>query len=325
MGIEHQVRQALTDLASDTPSTDRLATTALRRARRRRYAARTAVVGSAAAVVALPASVLAIADLDLRSDPASVGPAASGPQDETAPAPADQADQADQTDIEAAPTADELGGDELQAAFDTCRESAEGGYAGWEPAFGITVEADAEGGVPTTWIAARRGDHVRADCVLDSAGQLVMVGGTYGAKSTPALLYAPVDGQEGAGVGRYVDPVAQVTVQYEGEAERAAVLHNGFWFTPMDPNRLTRSQLEDAPDREAAVPGIGDHDLIGVPPGYTFRGYDASGELVYDSSADGPSVEDCYADPAGEEFVGNWAGHDDPAECVPTHRWVPTP
>lgn len=70
---------------------------------------------------------------------------------------------------------------------------------------------------------------------------------------------------------------------------------------------------------------VSDTGVIGVPPGYTYRGYDADGRLVYDSTTDGPSDEDCYSDPTGTEIVGNRAGHSDPSECVTTHRWQPLP
>lgn len=147
----------------------------------------------------------------------------------------------------------------------------------------------------------------------------------------------PTDGQEGRGVGRYVDPVARVTVQYKDEPEQEAVLRNGFWFLSYDDNRFEppaeafegdRSSPEGVerpawPNREWLIEHGYQPDLIGVPLGFTFRGYDADGELVYDSSTDGPSVADCYADPTGTEFVGSWAGFDDPSECVRTHRWEP--
>ena len=67
----------------------------------------------------------------------------------------------------------------------------------------------------------------------------------------------------------------------------------------------------------------GDTDAIGVPPGFVYRGYSADGELLYDSTTDGPSINDCYADPTGTEFVGNYADRTDPSECVRTHRWEP--
>lgn len=328
------LRDALRDLADDAPSGDGLAETALRQARRRRaraWAATTAgVVGVAAAAVPVSASVFS--ELG-GSDAASLGanvssePANTDAADE--PSPIVQDPEQQDPDIVPAPDARLLADDELTEAFASCQVDHLGDrhpeYDGWEPVFGVTLDDDLPAAAPTTWVAARRGDDYRADCVLGKSGEMIAGGGEYGAKSTPALLYAIVDGQEGLGSGRFIEPVARVTVQYEEGPEQEAVLHKGFWFYPeVDPVSAAFSELDDQEMRELED-ALADWDLIGVPFGYTFRGYDDAGQLVYDSSVDGPSVADCYADPTGTEFVGSSAGHTDPAECVRTHEWEPTP
>lgn len=314
MKIDNTVRDALRDLADEAPPGDGLATTALRGARRHRVRVRAAVTAGvavvAAAAVPVGASVLSEPG---NSDAADVlSPAGVPAQQGSEVEPAQEGPE-----VLPAPDSRLLADDELAEAFATCRADVDGeqlpGYEGWEPVFGITLDVDAPPFTPTTWIASSRGDDYRADCVLDASGAFVAGGGEYGGKSTPTLLYAVVDGQETRGAGRYVEPVATVTVQYEDGAEQEAVLQGGFWFHVPEP------EFDDFDDPER----MPDTDLIGVQPGYTYRGYDAAGELVYDSSVDGPSVEDCYADPSGTEFVGNHAGRTDPAECVVTHEWAP--
>lgn len=326
MDIEDALRAALSELADDTVPGSGLAAIAIRRARRRQYAARTAVASTAAAVT-IPVSIAALDDFGPGS---SVSPGMSGPAAQ--PSVTENGTEPAQTSIVAAPPARELDEDELAEAFETCAGGVDGdgeaAESGWQPAFGITIEAEAEPGVPTTWVAARRGEDYRADCALDASGALVNGGFDtgYGVKSTPALLYALVDGQQSSSGGRYVAPVATVTVQYDDGPEQAAVMHGGFWFFPMDDNRYFWENFDDGatPEEiEQRDPAVGGLDLIGVPVGYVFRGYDSTGTLLYDSSTDGPSVEDCYADPSGTEFVGSFAGHSDPSECVLTHQWEP--
>ncbi len=348
--IEDLLRNRFETLTLDEPplpsSTNEIVALGRRQLRRRQVATGlTSAVGLSAVAIAA-AAVVAPGGTPDRTEVAAggdqadrAGEAADTDTDTTdAEADAEAANTgAGTADIVPAPPARDLTPEELETAFDTCRaEPLMGsGYDGWEPVAGVRIETDVAAGLPATWVIARRGDDYRADCSLTSDGEWFGGGGEYGVKSTPNLLYALVDGQEGRGVGRYADPVATVTVQYEDEPERKAVLRNGFWFLPYDANRFEppaeayegdRSTPEGAeravwPDRDWLVEHGYHPDLIAVPLGYTFRGYDADGEIVYDSSRDGPSVQDCYADPTGTEFVGNWADYDDPSECVRTHQW----
>lgn len=333
MSFDDSVRDALRELADDAPPGDGLAKAALRQARRRRARVRGTVTagfaGVAAAAVPVGASVLSeLGSSDATPIGASVSSEPANTDTADATSPTEQDPEPD-SDVVPAPDSRLLADDELTEAFASCQVDEFGerfpGYDGWEPVFGITLDVDAQAGTPTTWVAARRGDDYRADCVLGASGEMVAGGGEYGAKSTPALLYAVVDGQEGMGSGRFIEPIARVTVQYEEGPEQDAVLHKGFWFySEVDPVSAAFSELDDQEMRELDD-ALADWDLIGVPFGYTFRGYDDTGQLVYDSSVDGPSVEDCYADPTGAEFVGNSAGRSDPAECVRTHEWEPAP
>lgn len=314
MKIDDVIREGLRELADDIPASAGLAKTAVRRARRRRAGARVTVAASvvAAAAVAVPVGVGVVSQPD-GATTGVLGPAA--------PPPAEF-----DPEILPAPSSRQVGQDELVEAFADCRVDADGeqvqGYEGWEPVFGVELEVDAPEGTPTTWIAARRGDAYRADCALDTSGNVVAGGGEYGLKSTPALLFALVDGQEGLGVGRYVDPVAQVTVQYEDGPEQEVVRHDGFWFYPSDGQDGQLDEPSSPADQERSAEGASS-DFVGVPAGYTYRGYDADGNLVHDSTVDGPFIDDCYADPTGSEFVGNYSGRSDPADCIRTHQWRP--
>lgn len=341
MSMESALREALHELADEATPVPGMAATALRQVRRRRQTTRVVVATmttvTAGAAVAVP---LGTGLLDGSGDGMAGGPAAAPTS--TAATPADP-------DVLPPPPVHELTGDALLEAYQVCRSGfvnpedssssdrdalREQFYEGWEPVLGVSLDADPGPGLPATWVIFQQGGLFRADCVIDSSGMLIGGGGEYGVKSTPDLLYALVDGQEGEGVGRYVEPVARVTVQYEDKPEQEAVLRGGFWFAPIDSQRWFGENEDEHgfPEPEDSTAGMAIPDLpepwdglIGVNPGYTIRGYDADGEVVYDSTTDGPSVEDCYADPTGTEFVGSYAGHTDPSECVVTHPWSSLP
>lgn len=298
MEIEPALRAALSDIAQDAPPSAGMAATVLRRARRRQHVARTAMAGTAAAV-AIPVGLAALGDRS--ADTATDGAAASTGSTDT------------EDGIVPAPPSHVLDDDALAAAFETCLLEPDAGDT-WEPVFGITIASDTEAPshMPKTWVVARDGDEYLADCALNADGDLLGSGyvNEHVVKRTPGFPYALVDGQDTDGAGRFVEPVARVTVQPPDGPEQAAVTLGGFWFYPMSPGY-------DMPPEDATS------DLIGVPVGWVYRGYSADGELLYDSTTDGPSIKDCYADPTGTEFVGNSAGHSDPSECVRTHRWEP--
>jgi hypothetical protein len=309
MMLEEEIRSAMHGIADDTRPVHGLAATALRQARRRRIAVRTTSVAAAGALgVAAPFGVGLLTSDDAGTEGATA---------DSAPADAAQA--------EFPPAAEyrELSAAELDAAGRACKELEWGHvYEGWTPEFGLTRSDIVDAGEPVTWVAFSKGAEHRADCALDEAGGADAGGGDYGGKSTPSLLYAPVDGQEGpyVGVGRYAEPVTRVTVQYGDGPEQDTMQRGGFFFYP--PVDLLPDESADKP---YPAPELENWDLIGVPYNTTFRGYDAAGDLMYDSTTDGPTTDDCYADPTGTEFVGNSAGHSDPAECVRTIAWEPLP
>ncbi|WP_166354404.1 hypothetical protein [Phytoactinopolyspora limicola] len=89
------------------------------------------------------------------------------------------------------------------------------------------------------------------------------------------LLWTPVE-QQSADGGRYISSVARVTVQIGDGAEQDAFMRDGFWFVPVS----TEPDWDDA-DLEFGDDYDGPMDVF---PGYVLRGYDASGQLTYDSS-----------------------------------------
>ena len=298
--IEEDLRHALRELADDVPANDGLAPHALSRARRHAIIRATTLSSVAAAVVA----GVGLLALD------------AGPLEHTRPEVASRTALAGRGSE--APTVErDMTPEQLSEAFNVCAIAAgPGNYSGWEPAFGIVIEGDAAPATATRWVVSHRGEEYRADCALGAGGELFAGGGAYGAKSSPELLYALVDGQEGLGVGRYASPVDRVTLQTDHGEEVNAVTRHGFWFFPISARAAGPS---------SAGEGGSGGGLIGVPPGHTVRGYDSEGALVYDSAVDGPSVDACYADPTGTSFVGSWAGQSDPADCVRTIAWEPLP
>jgi hypothetical protein len=117
-----------------------------------------------------------------------------------------------------------------------------------------------------------------------------MLFGTSEVKSTPYLRGAVswID----LSFGRYTSDVDRVTVQYSNGPQQEAVMKDGYWFLP-------RNQ-----SGEAAA----------------YRGYDDSGELIYDSTTIDPDA--CYADPDGEEIVIYGTNEDpDVDDCIRMVEW----
>jgi hypothetical protein len=82
--------------------------------------------------------------------------------------------------------------------------------------------------------------------------------------------------------------------------------------------------MEDAQVKRGSdgKPVFEDNHLIGVIPGWTIRGYDGDGKLVYDSAKNGPDVRKCYSNPAATEvLVINSAKHPTPATCQKMFDW----
>lgn len=192
-----------------------------------------------------------------------------------------------------APPAEEMNAAEAEAVVRECVDGAHD-WSGFSPTFGIRLDADAEESTPTGWVIAHEGDS-RLVCGVDSSGQSTG-GARFGdsaAKDVP-YMFAPVETKD-PGFGLYTSDIARVTVQASGGPEQDAVMRDGYWFLP----------VEDA-----------DHVTLAL------RGYDAEGDLVYDSATDGPDFSGCFTDPEGTEVV--YEGDvTDPAldDCAPTYAW----
>lgn len=213
----------------------------------------------------------------------------------------------------------ELSAAEKAAFRDKCVAFTEGyqdPFASFEVIEGFTYVKTARQSLAKSWLVARRGMDYWI-CTRNGYGNIAsdfifgpQASGRY--KDVP-YLFAPVDGR-GNGGGLYIPSIARITVQHDGEQAVQAVLRDGFWFAPMEE---ARGMLDSKGKR--ATP---DNHLIGVIPGWTIRGYDGDGKLVYDSAKNGPDVRKCYSNPAVTEvLVVNSAKHPTPASCQKMFDW----
>jgi hypothetical protein len=187
------------------------------------------------------------------------------------------------TEIVPAPAARDMTADELRATLDSCIEGADD-WRDFEPKFGLTLDSESHG--EAAMVIAERGK-TKLFCDTTSGAMLF---GTSEVKSTPYLRGAVswID----LSFGRYTSDVDRVTVQYSNGPQQEAVMKDGYWFLP-------RNQ-----SGEAAA----------------YRGYDDSGELIYDSTTIDPDA--CYADPDGEEIVIYGTNEDpDVDDCIRMVEW----
>lgn len=167
--------------------------------------------------------------------------------------------------------------------------------------------------VPASWLILRKGAQ-HTICIKNGRGEVFGTTG-FGPESVKDVeyLFAPVD-VKGQGTGPFTKPVTRVTVQSKDDPEQEAVLRHGFWFAAYDDQRYYTWNGTTGPKE--------DSKLIGVPYGYTFRGYDRNGRLVYDSGKNGPAVKDCYTDPDGRRvLVVNSVKNPTPDKCRRTLYW----
>lgn len=188
------------------------------------------------------------------------------------------------TDVVPAPAALEMTVDELRATLDSCIEGADD-WRDFEPVFGLSFQSESNG--EGSMLIAERG---ATKMICETYTGSAMLFGTSEVKSSPYLRgpVSPID----ASYGRYTPDVERVTVQHSGGPQQEAVMKDGYWFLP------------------GSEPG--------EPAAY--RGYDASGNLVYDSTTIDPDA--CYADPDGEEII--WLGPDDDpdvGDCIRMVEW----
>lgn len=269
----------------------------------------------AAAAVAAVIAALAVAVPALRD---------SGPADGTGtPAPAGQtaSGRATPSRKPLPPEVHDLTKAELAEFWQDCRKAYAGQpwpepFDGYKSVAGVRFLAEQRPDQPAAWLITVKSGQYWI-CIANSRGEVISNSG-FGPRTLKDVpyLFAPVDGR-GMGMGVLTRPVVRVTVQGEDTAEREAVIRHGFWFVPFDDQRYVSW------DDEANVPTNESH-LIGVPPGYTYRGYDAAGRLVYNSAEQGPDVRRCYTDPAGTKVrVDNGVdgGHPDPSRCRRMLSW----
>jgi hypothetical protein len=189
-------------------------------------------------------------------------------------------------------------------------------FASFEVIQGFAYVSTARPTLAKSWLVARKGMDYWI-CTRNGHGQIAS-DFTFGPnlsarhKDVP-YLFAPVDGR-GNGGGLYIPSIARITVQHDGEKPVEAVLRDGFWFAPMEDAQPKRGS--------GGKPVFEDNHLIGVTPGWTIRGYDGEGKLVYDSAKNGPDVRKCYSNPAATEvLVVNSAKHPNPATCQKMFDW----
>ncbi|TDU91242.1 hypothetical protein EV138_4844 [Kribbella voronezhensis] len=214
----------------------------------------------------------------------------------------------------------QLGAAETAAFRNQCIEFTKGAqrsFASFEVIHAFEYVETARPGLTKSWLVARKGMDY---WICSRSGDGSIAGDSaFGPNISPAgkdvpYLFAPVDGR-GEGTGMYIPSVARVTVQHHGDAPVEAVLKDGFWFAPMEQDSFPLPTNGAKPTRQ-------DNHLIGVMPGWTIRGYDGAGKLVYDSAKNGPRVEKCYSNPARTEvLVVNSVKHPTPATCEQLFDW----
>jgi hypothetical protein len=293
------------------------------RSRRRRSAVPALVAAMSVAVLTVGGAVTMqqLGGWEPALPPAANGAPAAAPTPSTSPtqsaevAPFDVAVRASTPPAEPAPKVRDLSRQETAAFVRACDAmAAEKFLGGFEPVVAIELPAEHRPLVPAAWLVARSGEQF-ALCVRDGRRTAISAGkfGSAAAKDIPSL-FAAVD-QRGEGFGLVTVPVTTVTVQPLGGREQQAVVRDGFWFSPLDSQAATAAR----PGGDAEV----DENLIGInPPGTILRGYAADGTVVYDSSVDGPSIQECFTDPDGKKvIVHNGVFEPTPETCRRTLSW----
>ena len=194
------------------------------------------------------------------------------------------------TEVVPAPQARDLTTEEMRAELDVCVE----GHDEWrdfEPILGVSAKP--ESADPMFMVIAERGD---TKMLCFDGGTLLF--GTPDVKSTP-YLHGRVDG-ETRFFGRHTAEVDRITVHLSGEPQVEAIMKDGYWYLPYE-----RAIWGTA--KTALGPAV-------------FRGYDAHGELVYDSTT--VDSDACYTDPDGKEIVLYGTDQDpDVKDCIRMLEW----
>lgn len=245
--------------------------------------------------VALDEAAAFVADPDLRvrPDEAAQVPGPGGPTpNESDPAAPNDADFSSTENVPA-PQSDDMSPSEAETVLGECVASAPD-WADFQADFGVRADADAEPATSVGWVLAHdEGD--RLACAVNSDGKVtggVRFGDTQ-AKDMPHLT-APIVSKD-PGFGMYTSDIARVTVQESGGPEQDAIMRDGYWFLPVDDNDTNAVAL---------------------------RGYDAEGDVVYDSTTDAPAQDACFTNPDGTEIVRSGpVSNPSLDDCLPTHAW----
>lgn len=173
--------------------------------------------------------------------------------------------------IRPAPPVSDLSPREQAEALEACTKGTP--WQGFEPTLGVRFHEEHE--LDNTFVVAKRGDDKLA-CARHGAGLF----GNAAAKDTPKPQGGLDELQNG--MGRYVQPIAKVTVQPENGAEQEAVLRDGYWFLPMDDSADIPPEAMDKVmgKRANRDPEALNKLLQRYTTQYKIRGYDANGKLV---------------------------------------------
>jgi hypothetical protein len=194
------------------------------------------------------------------------------------------------TEVVPAPAARQMTDAELRQALDACILGTDE-WNDFEPVFGWSL---ASGSGAVAMMIAERGP---TKMLCDAADGSAMLFGTSEVKSTPYL--SGEVSSEIMNFGRYTPDVDRVTVQFSGGPQQEALMKDGYWLL------LDEFEWGTADDEFRPV---------------ALRGYDAKGELVYDSTAVDP--EACYADPEGTKIVYYGPDEDpDVEDCIRMLEW----
>jgi hypothetical protein len=155
----------------------------------------------------------------------------------------------------------------------------------------------------TAWVLIRNRVMTRS-CGFSTKGQVSEIGFASSGHTQRAVI-----DRKGAGSGTYTKAVARITMSIGTGPATEAVLRNGFFFAPMKYVGGPRPRTPEA------------------PVGFTVRGYDAAGKLIYQTPK---TVRDydaeqnrCYTDPAGKQVVFSMAGQNaTPDQCARGVAWT---
>jgi hypothetical protein len=144
---------------------------------------------------------------------------------------------------------------------------------------------------------------MRRACGFNANGRISEIG-----FASSGLTQRAVIDRKGAGNGTYTEAVTRITLSIGTGPATEAVLRNGFFFAPM---KYVGGPIPRTPE---------------APVGFTVRGYDAAGKLIYQTPKTireyDAQQNRCYTDPAGKRVVFALAGKTPtPDQCARGVAW----